>query len=136
MISGGLCGRFGGVTKLTGTPISTLQTQWSEHHPPADVTYIGIRWEKDALSRRINARVKMMMQAGLLEEVERLRKEPGGFSQEAAGGVGYRQLLDYFERKCTLEEAVEQIKIQTRYLAKTQRTWLKRLAASGAGDVD
>jgi len=114
------------VYRLTGTPISTLQTQWTEAHPATDAVYIGIRWEKEALSRRINARVKKMIELGLVEEVDRLRQSEKGFSEEAAAAVGYRQLLDYFVRKCSLEEAVEQIKIQTRYLAKMQRTWLKR----------
>ena len=96
-----------------------------------DAVYIGIRREKEALNRRINARVKKMLEAGLVEEVRRLRNDPRGFSEEAASGVGYRQLLDYFAGKCTLEEAVELIKIQTRYLAKMQRTWMKRWPAAG-----
>ncbi len=102
------------VHRLTGTPISMLQTQWSQTHPGMDVTYIGIRWEKEALSRRINVRVKNMIAAGLVDEVDRLRKAERGFSEEAAAAVGYRQLLDHFAGRCSLEEAVEQIKIQTR----------------------
>jgi tRNA dimethylallyltransferase len=114
------------VYRLTGTPITALQTQWAREHPALGATYIGIRREKEVLSRRINARVKNMVEQGLVEEVDRLRTDPRGFSEEAASAVGYRQLLDYFARTCSMEEAVEQIKIQTRYLAKMQRTWLKR----------
>jgi tRNA dimethylallyltransferase len=114
------------VYRLTGTPISTLQTQWSATHPGMDAIYIGIRREKESLNRRINARVRAMMEAGLLDEVRRLKEDPRGFSEEAASAVGYKQLLDYFARRCSLDEAVEQIKIQTRHLAKMQRTWLKR----------
>jgi len=114
------------VYRLTGTPISDLQTQWSREHPAIEATFIGVRREKEALNRRINARVKKMMEMGLEEEVRRLASDPRGFSEEAASGVGYRQLLDYFDRKCTRDEAIERIKIQTRYLAKMQRTWLKR----------
>ncbi len=114
------------VFELTGQPISTLQTQWAKDHPRMEATFIGVRREKEALNRRINARVRMMMERGLVEEVDRLRKDPRGFSAEAASGVGYRQLLEYFAGRCSLEEAVEQVKIQTRYLAKMQRTWLKR----------
>jgi tRNA dimethylallyltransferase len=117
------------VHRLTGTPISTLQTQWTAAHPAVAATFIGIRWEKDALSRRINARVKRMIDAGLVDEVDRLRRSPQGLSEEAASAVGYRQLLDYFDRKCSLDDAIEQIKIQTRYLAKMQRTWLKKWPA-------
>ncbi len=114
------------VFRITGVPISTLQTQWSQTHPGMDAAYIGIRWEKETLSRRINARVKQMIEKGLVEEVDRLRRTEKGFSDEAAAAVGYRQLLDYFAGQCTLDDAVERIKIQTRYLAKMQRTWLKK----------
>ena len=83
------------VFELTGSPISTLQTQWAENHPRAEAVFIGIRRDKEALNRRINARVRKMIEMGLVEEVDRLRKDPRGFSPEAASGVGYRQLLDH-----------------------------------------
>ena len=119
------------VYRLTGTPISTLQTQWTQTHPGIDAVYIGIHREKDLLNRRINARVKKMVEQGLVEEVRRLANDPRGFSEEAASAVGYRQLLDHFARKISLDDALEQIKIQTRYLAKMQRTWLKRWPPPG-----
>jgi tRNA dimethylallyltransferase len=114
------------VYRLTGTPISVLQTQWSREHPVIDAVFIGIQRDKEELNRRINSRVKTMVEQGLLKEVQRLATDPRGYSQEPSSGVGYRQLLDHLARKCSLEEAIEQIKIQTRYLAKMQRTWLKR----------
>jgi tRNA dimethylallyltransferase len=120
------------VHQLTGVPISTLQTQWTEAHPGIDAIYLGIRRDKESLNGRINARVKQMIARGLVDEVQRLAADPRGFSQEAASAVGYQQLLDHFARKCSMEEAVEQIKIQTRYLAKMQRTWLKRWPGPGA----
>ncbi len=120
------------VFRLTGTPISVLQTQWSAAHPAVEATYIGIQREKDVLNRRINARVKKMLEAGLVDEVRRLAADPRGFSNEAASGVGYRQLLDHFAGKHSMEEAVELIKIQTRYLAKMQRTWMKRWPPPGS----
>lgn len=114
------------VWEITGTPISELQTQWAKEHPAISATMVGVKREKEELNRRINARVKAMMAAGLLEEVTRLREDPRGMSEEAASAVGYRELLDYLERRHSLEEAVERIKINTRHLAKMQRTWLKR----------
>ncbi len=114
------------IYRLTGTPISALQTQWAREHPAIDAIYIGIRREKEVLNRRINARVKKMVELGLVEEVQRLSRDPRGFSEEAASAVGYRQLQEHFARRCSLDEALEQVKIQTRYLAKMQRTWLKR----------
>jgi tRNA dimethylallyltransferase len=120
------------VFRLTGKPISTLQTQWAAEHPAIDALYIGVQREKEVLNRRINARVRKMMDMGLVDEVRRLAADPRGFSSEAASGVGYRQLLDHFAGKHSLEQAVELIKIQTRYLAKMQRTWLKRWPAPTA----
>jgi len=114
------------VHRLTGTPISELQTQWNRDHPAIPGRYLGIRREKDDLNRRINLRVKAMLAAGLVDEVRRLRDHPRGLSPEAANAVGYRQLLDHFAGRCSLDDAIEQIKIQTRHLAKLQRTWLKR----------
>jgi tRNA dimethylallyltransferase len=114
------------VYKITGTPITELQTQWNREHPAINARIIGIRREKESLNRRINARVKGMIDAGLIDEVRRLAADPRGFSQEASSAVGYRQILDHFEGKLALDEAIEEVKIQTRHLAKMQRTWLKR----------
>jgi len=114
------------VFEITGTPISTLQTQWAKDHPAINCTIIGIRRDKETLNRRINARVKAMLAAGLLDEVRTLKTRPEGLSKEAASAVGYAELLSYLDRRCSLEEAVERIKINTRHLAKMQRTWLKR----------
>jgi tRNA dimethylallyltransferase len=114
------------VFEITGQRISDLQTQWNRDHPAITGTFIGVARDREALNRRINARVKAMFTAGLVDEVRRLASDPHGLSMEAASAVGYRQLLDHFAGQCTLEEATEQIKIQTRHLAKLQRTWLKR----------
>ncbi len=114
------------VFQLTGQRISDLQTQWNRNHPAISATFIGVGRQREALNRRINARVKAMFAAGLVDEVRRLAADPHGLSMEASSAVGYRQLLDHFAGRCTLEEATEQIKIQTRHLAKLQRTWLKR----------
>jgi tRNA dimethylallyltransferase len=114
------------VFAMTGRPISDLQTQWNREHPAIAGTFIGVARDRDVLNRRINARVKAMFAAGLVDEVRGLAAHPKGLSMEAASAVGYRQLLDHFAGQCTLEEAMEMIKIQTRHLAKLQRTWLKR----------
>jgi tRNA dimethylallyltransferase len=114
------------VYQLTGTPISALQTQWNLEHPPIGAVFVGIQREKEALNRRINARVRGMIEMGLEAEVRSLMEAPRGLSEQAASGVGYRQFLDYFAGRCGREEAIEEIKIATRHLAKLQRTWMKR----------
>ena len=76
---------------------------------------------------RINARVKRMMEAGLLEEVRSLLAEPAGIGPQAGQAVGYAELIAHLRGELSLEEAVEQIKINTRRLAKHQRTWMRRM---------
>ena len=118
------------VHHLTGRPISELQRQWEQSGPRRadwDWTLIGLRWEKDAASRRTNARVRKMIESGLVEEARRLWNDPRGVSEPARQAVGYRELFDHFEGRCTLDEAIERIKIKTRRLAKAQRTWMKRM---------
>ena len=118
------------VYRQTGIPISEHQQQWDRGARP-DAALFGIRWETDALNRRINARVKIMLEQGLVDEVSRLRDQLGPQAREA---LGYKQLLAHLEGAVALDDAVEKIKIETRRFAKNQRTWLRRLAASSAND--
>ena len=114
------------VHQLTGQPISQLQAQWDQGDLRYECTFIGLRRDKDDLNRRINARVRRMVEAGLTAEVEALLAEPGGLSRQAAAAVGYAELINYLRGEWTLEHAVERIKINTRHLAKNQRTWQRR----------
>ncbi|MDP7028740.1 MAG: tRNA (adenosine(37)-N6)-dimethylallyltransferase MiaA [Phycisphaerales bacterium] len=108
----------------TGEALSAAQIQWTEACRK-DVVIVGLQWPTDLINRRINARVAAMMQDGLLAEVQALH-ERGSLGPQAAAAVGYAQILDHLEGRCTLDEAVEQIKIKTRRLGKQQRTWLRR----------
>jgi tRNA dimethylallyltransferase len=124
------------VFRLTGSPISTLQAQWDQGGVRPDALLIGIEWPTEELNRRINARVRTMMESGLLDEVRTLWKARrlGPTSSQA---LGYRQMVDHLEGRAGLEGAVERIKIETRRFAKNQRTWLRRLRATpGALWVD
>jgi tRNA dimethylallyltransferase len=87
---------------------------------------IGLDWPAEALAPRINARVKDMMDRGLLEETRALLSA-GRLGPTAREALGYKQLIPHLQGRCPLEDAVEQIKIETRRLAKNQRTWLRRL---------
>ncbi len=116
------------VHHATGSPISQLQTQWEQAQSPFDWRIVGLRRSKEEASRRINARVKRMMEAGLLAEVQSLLAEPNGIGPQAAQAVGYAELIAHLNGQLTLDEAVEQIKINTRRLAKHQRTWMRRMA--------
>ena len=84
---------------------------------------IGLEADRTLMYERINLRVDLMMQQGLLEEVKTLLPHK---ELNALQTVGYRELFDYFEGKVSLEEAIDQIKMNTRRFAKRQMTWFKR----------
>lgn len=114
------------VFRQTGKAISELQNQWDAGRKRLDCVLIGLRREKEVQSRRINARVRKMVDMGLRDEVAALLAEEKPLSPQAAQAVGYAEVIDHFNGKCSWERAVEQIKVNTRQLAKKQRTWHRR----------
>ncbi len=114
------------VFRLTGTPLSEHQTQWDQGGARADVLLVGLEWPNAGVNRRINARVKEMLERGLVEEARGLWKG-GMLGPQAREALGYKQLIEHFEGRSTLDDAIERVKIETRRFAKNQRTWLKRL---------
>ena len=84
---------------------------------------IGLESDREIMYDRINQRVDLMFEAGLVEEVKQLLPHK---ERNALQTVGYRELFDYFEGKSTLEFAAAQIKQNTRRFAKRQMTWFKR----------
>jgi tRNA dimethylallyltransferase len=123
------------VYRLTGTPISELQTQWEGGNQRYDFRLLLLRCEREDANSRINARVKRMVDAGLVDEVERLTADPRGLNHQAAAALGYAEMLRHFAGEWTLDEAVERIKINTRRFAKNQRTWQRRFAQAAALDL-
>jgi tRNA dimethylallyltransferase len=112
------------VYRLTGKPISSFQSQWNQSSSD-EWTIIGLRRDKTEESKRINARVKKMIDAGLVDEVKRLLAEPKPLSDQARCAIGYAEIIDHLAGKTTLDDAIELIKKNTRKLAKAQRTWFK-----------
>lgn len=84
---------------------------------------IGLEADREIMYDRINQRVDIMMNEGLLEEAQTLYPNK---QLNALQTVGYRELFDYFDGKTTLDFAIEQIKMNTRRFAKRQITWFKR----------
>ena len=111
----------------SGTPISELQKQW-EHEKTSrpEAILIGLDWPTELINGRINQRVKAMIDRGLVEEARTIYKSDG-FGVQSREAIGYKQLIAHFDGQCTLDEAIERIKIDTRRFAKNQRTWMKRL---------
>ena len=118
------------VHQITGKPISELQQQWLTDRPKIDFPLILVDRPRDETSQRINQRVGQMLKDGLPDEVKRLTAHPGGLSMQASQAVGYKEMIEFFNRTCSLDDAVERIKINTRHLAKLQRTWLRRYDAT------
>jgi len=112
------------VYKLTGKPISAFQQQW-DANASQDWSIIGLRREKTEESKRINARVKKMIDAGLVDEVKQLLAEPTPLSKQARSAIGYAEIINHLAGQTTLDDAIELIKKNTRKLAKAQRTWFK-----------
>jgi len=115
------------VYEKTGTPISDLQKQFGRPNETVDAVVMALRREKTDLHDRIGRRVDAMMAAGLLDEVRRLASAPEPLGKEASQSLGYAEMLAHLNGECTLEEAVELLKVHTRQLAKAQMTWFKRM---------
>jgi tRNA dimethylallyltransferase len=113
------------VYRLTGKPISSFQKQFDADRPRHDWFILGLRREKTVESQRINARVKRMIEQGLVDEVKSLLAEEKPLSQQARCAIGYAEIIDHLAGRTSLEDAVELIKKNTRRLAKGQRTWFK-----------
>ncbi len=115
------------VYELTGHTISSLQHHFGRLRQDYDMLFLGVRWERETLNKRINARVKKMIKEGLVDEVRWVYERKPPMSPQARDAVGYAEIIAYFEGRWDLETAIEKIKINTRRFAKHQRTWFKRM---------
>ena len=106
----------------TGQPFSSFRSGNAVQRD-LDIKKYALLWDRQALIERIDMRVDMMMEQGLLEEAKALYPKR---HLNALNTVGYKELFAYFDGQCTLDEAVEQIKIHTRQYAKRQMTWLRK----------
>lgn len=111
------------VVLATGNSILSYRTGETKNRP-FEVRWVGLELPREELIRRIDERVDLMMQNGLLIEVQGLFANQ---SLNALQTVGYRELFDYLNGLCSLEEAVERIKISTRQYAKRQMTWFRKI---------
>lgn len=127
------------VYKITGTPLSELHSQSEGGIEDCYEVrqYALIMQNRALLHQRIEQRFMAMMKAGFAEEVEQLYRRGDLHSDlPSIRAAGYRQLWDYFEGSCSLDEAVEKAIIATRQLAKRQQTWLRNWPNSQEIQVD
>lgn len=106
----------------TGKTFTSFRTRSSAKRDFNIVKYALLR-EKQDLYNRINLRVEIMLSQGLVDEARKLYPYR---RRNALNTVGYKELFDYFDGKISLNEAVEQIKLNTRHYAKRQMTWLRK----------
>ena len=111
---------------LNGYPISKHNQQESEKESPYNLAYFVLNDERSCLYERIDKRVDLMMEAGLVDEVRRLRDMGYDRSMVSMQGLGYKELLAWMDGEYSLEEAVRILKRDTRHFAKRQITWFKR----------
>lgn len=95
-------------------------------HPDNGAVFVGIRWQRDALRGRIARRVRLMVEAGLVDEVRGLVSAPGGLSSTAAQALGYKEIIDHLEGRASLEEAVQEVILRTQQFAVRQERWFRR----------
>ncbi|MEA2736632.1 MAG: tRNA dimethylallyltransferase [Humisphaera sp.] len=114
------------VHELTGQTISSLQKEWGESSQRHQAVWVGLDWDRDVLNRRVNARVKAMIEAGWLDETRQLLARHHELSKTAAEATGYAELIRHLRGQMSLDDAIEQIKIATRQLARRQMKWFRR----------
>lgn len=111
---------------LSGKKISEHNETERQKQSPYNFAYFVLTDERTKLYERIDRRVDAMMEAGLVEEVKKLKSMGCSRDMVSMQGLGYKETLAYLDGECTLEEAVYIIKRETRHFAKRQLTWFKR----------
>ena len=111
---------------LTGKPISEHNEEEHQKESPYNFAYFVLTDERENLYKRIDKRVDIMVEQGLLEEVKKLKDMGYHRDMVSMQGLGYKEILDYLDEKCSLEQAIYIIKRETRHFAKRQLTWFRR----------
>ena len=113
------------VCKTTGTTMTEQQKLAREQESPFDPVIIGLDFsDRQKLYDRINLRVDLMLEQGLMDENRRLLDAK--LSKTAFQAIGFKEFLPHLNGSATLEECAENLKMQTRRYAKRQLTWFRR----------
>ncbi|MED1801854.1 tRNA (adenosine(37)-N6)-dimethylallyltransferase MiaA [Brevibacillus porteri] len=114
------------IYESSGYKMSDFQLR--AQHSPYDLVMIGLTMDRAKLYERINHRVELMIEAGLVEEVRGLLDAGYDASLVSMQGLGYKELIPYLYGEITLEKAVNDIQQRTRHFAKRQLSWFRRMA--------
>lgn len=114
------------VYKLTGKTISELNENQDIYNIPYNVHYFVLNMDRERLYNRINRRVDIMLEKGLVDEVIKLKNMGYNSNMQSMKGIGYKEILYYLDGEISLEKAVEMIKQGSRNYAKRQLTWFRK----------
>lgn len=109
-----------------GKPISTHNKEQRQKTSAYNSCYFVLTDDRKKLYERIESRVDQMLSKGLGDEVRTLKERGCNASMVSMQGLGYKEILEYLDGRCSLLEAVEKIKKETRHFAKRQLTWFRR----------
>ena len=107
-------------------PISSHNEVQRKKNSPYDYRFFVLNPPRDILYERINQRVDIMLENGLVDEVKKLREMGLSMANISMQGIGYKEIIEYLNGEIFLESAIENIKQNTRHMAKRQVTWFKR----------
>ena len=110
----------------SGKPISTHNREQRQKTSAYNSCYFVLTDDRKKLYERIESRVDQMLSKGLVDEVRTLKERGCNASMVSMQGLGYKEILEYLDGRCSLLEAVEKIKKETRHFAKRQLTWFRR----------
>lgn len=114
------------VHKLTGKTFSSFEDKSNYYNIPYNINYYVLTMNRARLYDRINKRVDIMIERGLIQEVKNLKELGFTSEMQSMQGIGYKEILYYLESKMSLEEAIDKIKQGSRNYAKRQLTWFRK----------
>jgi tRNA dimethylallyltransferase len=97
-----------------------------DQYPPIPFVQVGLRWPRPTLAQRIETRVHRMVAAGLVAEVASIVERYPGMSRTARQALGYKEVIDHLEGRCSLDEAIATVVLRTRQFAVRQERWFRR----------
>ncbi len=112
--------------KLNNRPISQHNEEESIKEAVFNTKYFVLNDKRELLYDRIDRRVDKMIELGLVDEVKSLMDSGLDSTYNSMQGIGYKEIIEYLDGKCTLDEAINNIKKNTRHFAKRQLTWFRR----------
>ena len=111
----------------TGKTKTQLEIESRKNGIPYDYRIFAINMPRKILYDRINKRVDIMIEKGLIPEVEKLYEKYGEKLLTSMQAIGYKEIIEYIKNNCTKDEMIEKIKMETRRYAKRQLTWFRKI---------